>query len=155
MTALAVGNYLKLTPLNRSPYYFQNFHINESSVFEGRDWDFVPFGFSGVTVNRTGDNTSASLVFPNNQLTRAWAVDAVNERWLAHVKVVNIDLDDAALSTVMHQYFGQVSGGDWNETSLQLQLSTVLDAVGAEVPARRLTKGLVGSIPVTSNVQLS
>ena len=33
-------------------------------------------------------------------------------------------------------------------------LDTVLDAVGTDVPMRRLTQQLVGAIPVSSNVRL-
>lgn len=156
MISLALGNYLKLTPKTSNPYYFQNFHINETAQYAGAGWDFVPFGFSGVSINRTGDNTAASLVFPNNQLTRGWAVDAVSQRWTAHVQVVNLDpenLEDEG--TLMHQYFGQVASGNWDETSLQLDLNTILDAVGADVPTRRLTQSLIGNIPVSSNVRLS
>lgn len=156
MTTIAVGNYLKLTNKAQTVVYrFQNFHIGENAEYDGFTWSFLPFGFSGVSVNRTGDNTSADLVFPNNQLSRSWGIDAVTERWLANVLVMSLDPNDRTAGTLMHQYFGQVAAGNWNETSLQLQLNTVLDAVGSDVPGRRLTQSLIGNIPVSSNVRLS
>ena len=156
MTTIAVGNYLKLTnKFQKVVYRFQNFHISQNAEYDGFTWGFLPFGFSGVSVNRNGDNTSASLVFPNNQLSRSWGAQAVTERWLANVLVMSLDPDDRTTGTMMHQYFGQVAAGDWDETSLQLDLNTVLDAVGADVPSRRLTQSLIGNIPVSSNVRLS
>lgn len=156
MTTIAVGNYLKLINKYQSVVYrFQNFHIGQNAQYDGFTWNFLPFGFSGVSVNRTGDNTSASLVFPNNQLSRYWGAQAVTERWLANVLVMSLDPDDRTTGTMMHQYFGQIAAGDWDETSLQLDLNTVLDAVGADVPSRRLTQSLIGNIPVSSNVRLS
>jgi hypothetical protein len=156
VTTIAVGNYLKLTnKFQRVVYRFQNFHISQNAEYDGFTWSFLPFGFSGVSVNRNGDNTSASLVFPNNQLSRSWGAQAVTERWLANVLVMSLDPDDRTTGTMMHQYFGQVAAGDWDETSLQLDLNTVLDAVGADVPSRRLTQSLIGNIPVSSNVRLS
>jgi len=155
VTTLAVGNYLTFkNPSQTVVYRFQNFHIGETSVYNSFNWSFLPFGFSGVSVNRTGDNTSASLVFPNNELSRAWALEAVTDRWLAIVKVMNLDPDDRTIGTMMHQYVGQIAGGSWDDATLNLNVNTILDAVGSDVPLRRLTQSLIGNIPVTSNVRL-
>lgn len=151
---LAIGNLLTLTAGISTRQRFQNFFINESISYQGAAFTFVPFGFSGVTVNRTGDNTEASLVFPNNALTRGWAVEAIEGRWLAQVQVMLLDPDDRTSFEQLHQYFGQVAGGQWDETTVRLTLSTVLDAVGSDVPLRRLTQKLIGAIPVTSGVRL-
>ena len=155
MTTLAVGNYLKLSNKDQTVVYrFQNFHIGQNAEYDGFTWSFLPFGFSGVSVNRTGDNTSASLVFPNNELSRAWGLEAVTERWLANVFVMNLDPDDRTTGTLMHQYVGQVAGGSWEDATLNLEANTILDSVGSDVPLRRLTQNLIGNIPVTSNVRL-
>jgi len=155
VTTLAVGNYLKLAnPAQTVVYRFQNFHIGESATYDSFNWSFLPFGFSGVSVNRTGDNTSATLVFPNNELSRAWALEAVTDRWLATALVMNLDPDDRTVGTLMHQYIGQIAGGSWDDATLNLEVNTILDAVGSDVPLRRLTQNLIGNIPVTSNVRL-
>jgi hypothetical protein len=114
----------------------------------------LPFGFSGVTINRTGDNTEASLLLPNNALSRNWAVEALNKRWLAHVEVMLLDPDNRTSFTQLHQYYGLVTSGAWKEAELTLTLNTVLDAVGAEFPMRRLTQKLIGNIPVSSGLSL-
>ena len=156
MTTIAVGNYLKLSNKDETVVYrFQNFHIGEDAEYDDFTWGFLPFGFSGVSVNRTGDNTSATLLFPNNTLSRNWGVDAVNQRWLANVLVMSLGPNVRTSGTLMHQYFGQVAAGNWDETSLQLDLNTILDAVGSDVPGRRLTQSLIGNIPISSNVRLS
>lgn len=152
---IALGNYLRLQkPDSTSAYYFQNFFIKADAVYDSVRYSFLPFGFSGVSVNRNGDNTEASLVFPNNELSRAWALTAVKERWLARVYVMALDPDNTTNGTLMHQYNGQVAAGQWDETSLSLSMNTILDAVGADVPLRRLTQALVGNIPTSANVRL-
>lgn len=151
---LAVGNFLTFTAGTDVQQRFQNFFINETTTYDGNSFGFLPFGFSGVTVNRTGDNTEASLLFPNNGLSRSWAVEAIEGRWIARVQVMLLDPADRTKFTQMHQYFGQVAGGQWDESNLRLTLSTVLDAVGTDVPMRRLTQKLIGAIPVTSGVRL-
>jgi phage-related protein len=152
---LALGNYLDLsTPSGGQVYRFQNFYINKTATYAGNVYSFLPFGFSGVTVNRTGDNVEATLVFPNNEISRAWGLNAVKDLWIATVMVMILDPDDVSNGSLLHRYVGQVSNGSWDETSLQLRLDTVLDAVGTDVPMRRLTQQLVGAIPVSSNVRL-
>ena len=48
------------------------------------------------------------------------------------------------MQQVLYSYFGVFSAGGWSDVSLELRLNTVLDAVGAEIPARRLHRALVG-----------
>jgi phage-related protein len=152
---LALGNYLDFsTPSGGKVYHFQNFYINKTATYNGNVYSFLPFGFSGVTVNRAGDNVEATLVFPNNEISRAWGLNAVQDLWIATVLVMILDPDNANNPSLMHRYVGQVSNGNWDETSLQLRLDTVLDAVGTDVPMRRLTQQLVGAIPVSNNVRL-
>ena len=152
---LALGNYLDLrTPSGGSVYRFQNFFVNKTATYQSAEYAFLPFGFSGVTVNRTGDNIDATLVFPNNRLSRIWGLNAVEDLWVATVYVMILDPDNVMPPTLLHRYVGQIASGTWDETTLQLRLNSVLDAIGNDAPMRRLTQDLVGSIPTTSNVRL-
>lgn len=151
---LAIGNFLTFTATTIVRQRFQNFFIGQTTSYQGNSYLFAPFGFSGVTINRTGDGIDASVGFPNNDITRAWAVEAIEARWIAHVQVVLLNPDDNTDFTLMHQYFGQISGGKWDEGMLGLMLSNVLDAVGFDVPVRRLSQKLIGAIPVTNGVTL-
>jgi hypothetical protein len=153
-TTLAIGNYLTFVANNSVRFRFQNFFINRNATFAGASYQFLPFGFSGITINRQGDNTDASLVFPNNELSRPFAAQALEERWLATVAVVSLNSDNAGAGTQLYSYTGQCATGSWDEASLNIRLNTVLDAVGADVPQRRLTQSLVGALPITSNVRL-
>jgi hypothetical protein len=151
---LAIGNFLTFTATTIVRQRFQNFFIGQTTAYQGNNYLFAPFGFSGITVNRTGDGIDASVGFPNNDITRAWAVEAIESRWLAHVQVVLLNPDDNTDFTLMHEYYGQISGGKWDEGMLGLALSNVLDAVGFDVPVRRLSQKLIGAIPVTTGVTL-
>jgi len=151
---LAIGNFMTLSHNGNVRQRFQNFFIAQTITYESNQYGFLPFGFSGVTVNRTGDNTDASLLLPNNALSRNWAVEALNGRWLAQLDVVILDPDDATSFNRLHRYTGMIASGSWREVELSLTLNTVLDAVGADVPQRRLTQRLIGNIPATSGVRL-
>ena len=104
--SLALGAYLELrapllptadVPVNdgQQVYRFQNFFIGTNSPYKGDTYSFVPFGFSGMTVSRQGDNVDAELVFANNGLARSFSDRAISQRWMAKVYVVQIqNIDD-------------------------------------------------------------
>tara|TARA_R100001510_G_C7591424_1_gene160985 strand:+ start:49 stop:549 length:501 start_codon:yes stop_codon:yes gene_type:complete len=165
MSQYALGHVVTINALRDDPgnseglyvqFRFQNFFINQDMKYKGDSYDFVPFGFSGVTVNRTGDGLEAALVFPNNNLSRGWAVLGIRDHYVVEVEVLIIDPSNpsSGTHTSVHSYTGQITGGTWDNASLNLQLSSVLDAVGTDVPRRALTKKLVGNLPISNNVRL-
>ena len=163
MSSVAVGHFLtmKSGTTNQIEHNYQNFFIGEDVTYESATYVFLPFGFSGVTVNRTGDGTDASLVFPNNpkagsygQLSRGWADSAVKGLWNVHVRTLIVDPDDKTSFSLLAQYYGQVAMGGWTDTQVTLTINGVLDAVGSDVPNRRITQRLVGDLPHSANVRL-
>lgn len=160
-TTLAFAQYLTLrTEETLGGYLFQNYWVNEDAPFFNVDtgvpsyFGFMPFAFSGTTVTKSGDNQPATLAFPNNSLSRGWAETAVQNRWLANVRTVAINPDDKTDYILIARYIGQIVSANWDTTSLQLQMASVLDAVGVDVPRKRLTQQLVGSLPITSSVRI-
>ena len=159
MTQFAFGHVLRITPKDTVDFRFQNFFIGKQLTHGGDEYQFIPFGFSGVTVNRTGDGMEATLVFPNNKVSRDWGVKAIEESYLMEVEVLIIEDSDpdsglTATHTTVHTYTGQVTGGQWDNVSLNLELSSVLDAVGTDVPRRSLTQRMVGNLPISNSVRL-
>lgn len=152
---LSLGHYLVFVAPSGQHFRFQNFHW-DSTVGYGphEDYHFLPFGFSGVTVSRQGENVEAQLVLPNNELSRPWAVQALQERWLARVRTMRLNPDDQSDATLLYPYVGVVSSGGWDQTSLRLKLNSVLDAVGSDLPHRSLNEALCGPLPTTSSVRL-
>ena len=176
---LALGNFLTLrVPPGNSisgPGYiqapdgwtelrFQNFWIGQNALWKDTGFDdsieqshaFLPFGFSGAVINRQGDNIEASLVFPNSDISRNFLDQAVRERWTAVVRVVEVEnLEDAnAYPSMLYRYKGIVTSGGWRDSTLELALSSVLDAVGLDLPARSIHQRLVGNVPFSSNISL-
>lgn len=158
MTTFAFGHVLRLDQ-RATDRFWQNFFINKQLTHNGENYRFAAFGFSGVTVNRTGDGLEASLVFPNNTLTRGWGVEAIDNNYQVQVEVLIIEDSDptsglTATHTTVHTYTGVVTGGQWDNVSLTLELGSILDAVGTDVPRRSLTQRLVGNLPISNSVRL-
>ena len=91
MTQFAFGHVLRIKVNNTINFRYQNFFISEQLTHNGDNYQFVPFGFSGVTVNRTGDGLEATLVFPNNTLSRSWGVEAIDNSYVMEVEVLIIE----------------------------------------------------------------
>lgn len=154
MSEFVIGHYLTLKRSDGSlAFHFQNFYIEANSQWQGVSYGFLPFGFSGVTVTADGSNVEAGLVFPNNDLSRDWGAKAAKEAWIAEVQVLVVDPNGGPVNR-LHGYIGQVTAAAWDETSLNLRTSSVLDAVGSDVPNRRLTRTLVGALPATNAIRL-
>ena len=155
----AEGNFIEARE-GYSELRFQNFWIGENAILQDiaglQSHSFLPFGFSGVTVDRAGGNVDAQLVLPNNALSRTFVDQSVKERWTAVVRVCLIDnLEDSSQTPqTLYRYVGQVSAGAWNDTELQLVLNSVLDAVQTNLPARTLQPRLVGNLPVSGTISL-
>ena len=135
-------------------YRFQNFHISGTTNYEGNTWQFIPFGFSGVTINRSGENSQAELVFPNNDLVRNFIHKAVTQKWTTTVDTCLVTDLTTREYQLLYNYTGQVNGGTWKGDSLMLSLSSILDAVAANVPLRNLDVDQVGPLPITGNLRL-
>ena len=146
----AIGHFLDLNLGGSPSFQWQNFYIKENVD----NYSFIPFGFSGLTTNRQGDNIDTTLVFPNNELSRQYVLQATQEKWVAKVQTMLLDPDDPSSRSILHEYVGQITASGWAEAQIEVGLNSLLDAVGADIPARRLTQKLVGNIPTSSNLQL-
>lgn len=166
MSTLALGHYTRFfDDADALVWAFQNFYIGTTVSHNGVTYSFAPFGFSGLSASKDGELSPATLVFPNNTLSRSFLSQALRGRGLntdivwrrpyaVEVDVNVLDPSNNSVITTLFTYVGQVTAGGWDDTSLQFQLSTVLDAVGGEVPGRTLHQALVGALPLSSSVRL-
>ena len=131
-------------------YKFQNYAVGQNVG----QFSFVPFGFGGAMATLQGDNLDATLQFANTQITRNFVVEALDNTYVAKVTTVLWNSSTYAVERTLYEYFGACSAGGWNETTIQIKLNSVLDAVQANVPGRRLAKRQVGNIPFTAQVRV-
>jgi hypothetical protein len=159
---IAFGHLLTLKPRTASaqPFYFQNFYSpgtgdDGAITYLNNKHTFLPFGFSGVTVNRSGDNQLSQLAFPNNELSKAWTASLVQDSWIILIDMMLLKPDTKVNPQKLSSFAGQVTGAIWSETELRVEISSVIDAVGNDIPRRRITEDVFGPLPTTSNLRLS
>lgn len=149
----ALGHFATFTQTDGNVLAFQNFFTRGSVTRDGRVHSFMPFGFSGISVNIRGDNIDAAITLPNTDLSRPWAHQATIEAWVAHVDVCLLDPDDSTQQRILHSYVGVIASGGWDQTVINLRLNSILDAVGGDIPNRSLHQRLVGQLPSSSYVR--
>ena len=119
---------------------------------------YLSFIYQGAAMNRSGDNLEASIILANNPLSMSYVKDFVEKKYYIQVETflmtADFNKDTAAKNG------GRLTGEYWlaagmryDPESIEVILSSAIDAVGASSPDRVLTQELVGHLPVTGSLQ--
>ena len=125
---------------------------------DGKDYYYLPFIYQGAAKNRSGDNLEAGLVLANNPLAMNRAREAVVNKWSIEVFVCRVDPETLnPLTTYGNPYLTQdvwlAASMAYDPTTIEVLLSSGIDAVGSNAPNRVLTTSLVGHLPTTGQIQ--
>ena len=85
---LAIGTFIELPGYN-----FQNFFHGQTIAWDGRNYGFAGFGYSGSSVDLEGGNVDAQLVFAVNTLSLQIAKEASDNRHIVTIKTVWLNPD--------------------------------------------------------------
>ena len=157
MAGLAIGTYAKLLTADGidAGYNFQNFHYGEIRSYNGSDYMYASFGFSGGTVDLQAGNIDASLVFAVNALALSVFQDSAAFRWLIEIRTVWLDPETFEEGTTYGEEIYAITGLEHDTSRLSVRLGSPLDAVSQNAPRRLLTQDLVGALPSTGNINLN
>lgn len=152
--SIAIGTYVAFQTRDGSETYnnFQNFHANVTRAYEGRNYIYGAFGFSGAAVDANGANIQAQLIFGLNPLILNIAETAANNFWVARVSTVWLNPDNFDETSQRLEEVYAVVGFEHENSRIALRLGSPLDAVQSDVPRRVLTQGTVGVLPTTGNI---
>ncbi len=154
---LAIGVYLKLLLPDgtESGYSFQNFFQGETRTYDGDNYIFGAFGFSGGTLDLEGGNISATMIFAVSQLAVSVFGQAAQDMWLAQIRTVWLEPDTFNETSQHSEELYAITGIGHDNSQLSVRLGSPLDAVQANLPRRVLTTSLVGELPSTGSINLS
>jgi hypothetical protein len=154
---LAIGTYLELQTRTGAAtgYCFQNFFRGETRNYNGKDYVFAAFGFSGSTVDIQAGNVSASMVFDANELDLVVFTQAASEYWLASIRTVWLDPEDLGETETYSEELYSITGYDSDLIRLSVRLGSPLDAISQNAPRRALNQKIVGALPSTGQISLN
>lgn len=155
-TQFAVGHVASFTQKGASgpSYIWQNFFVDGPINYGGTSVNYTPFMFSGVTVNRNGDNQTTTLVTHNNALARNIGIRMVSETWFCKVDTLLLNPDNSNDQYQLTTYTGMLINATVSGPTIEIEIGSILDAVGNDVPRRRITEDIFGPLPTTANVRL-
>ena len=154
MTVVALTAFLTVKKSNGDvEHRFQN---GKHQAVDGHD--FLSFIYQGAAMNRSGDNLEASIILANNPISMSHVKDFVTNKYQILVETflmdTNFNKDTAAKNG------GKLTGEQWlaasmryDPQSIELLLSSAIDAVGANAPQQTLTKSRCSHLPLTGQIQ--
>ena len=120
--------------------------------------DFLSFIYQGAAMNRSGDNLEASIILANNPLSMSYVKDFVEQKYYIQVETFLMTTDFNKDTAAKNQ--GRLTGEYWlaagmryDPESIELLLSSAIDAVGANAPQQTLTKKRCAHLPLTGQLQ--
>ena len=113
---------------------------------------YLSFIYQGAAMNRTGDNLEASLVLANSPLSMGFVNQFVEEGYYVEVEVWLMNTDFSRNSMLTKEYW-LASGMRYDPESIELLLSSPVDAVGANVPQKTLSTEQCKQLPLTGTIQ--
>tara|TARA_R100001443_G_C3359316_1_gene178705 strand:- start:2701 stop:3240 length:540 start_codon:yes stop_codon:yes gene_type:complete len=119
----------------------------------GPGYHYLPFIYNGATKDKGGNNLEAQLIFANNTLTMNFAHEAVLNKWHVEVSVCLMNTGFTEVQRILTKDNWLVASFGYDPETIEVLLSSAIDAVGLSTPNRVLTKSLVGALPTTANIQ--
>lgn len=131
----------------------QNYFINETKRWNGNDYGFVPFRTEGTVSALNGENSLFQMLLPNQEVVLR-LLERGNGNRLSRLLLTTSWLNGnlASVRSYSERYIGV--GCSYSETTIELRFRSAMDSVGAEFPGRRLTRNLVGILPLSADVFL-
>ena len=157
MTYIRLANFFQIYAIasNGTEVGKGQYHNNvpgETLRYGGQTYSYLSFIYQGAAKNRTGDNLEAQLVLSVNEISNGLGVKAVRNKWHVRMRSAVMNSNGTVNRLLTTENWLAASMTYDNET-VEVILSSAIDAVGANAPTRVLTRDLVGHLPITGNIQ--
>ena len=152
-TAVGLTNFLTVRDSNnRVQHRYQNSQPGETVTKNGKKFQYLSFIYQGAAKNRTGDNMEAQLVMANNRISMSRGHEAVAERWNIEVSTCSMKLPEFTVARTLTTEFWIAASLVYDFETVEITLSSSIDAVGTSVPHRVLTSSAVGALPTSGQI---
>ena len=151
MTVVALTAFVTVTDKNGNEQHtFQNGKYDAD--VEG--YTYLSFIYQGAAMNRTGDNLEASLILANSPLSMGHVHQFVEEKYYVEVETHLMDENFNKKQTIpLTKEYWLAAGMRYDPESIELLLSSAIDAVGANVPQKSLSTEQCKQLPLTGTIQ--
>ena len=116
------------------------------------EFKFLPFIYQGAAKSKSGDNLEAQIVLANNSVAMNHVNDALKNKCNVTVSVCKMK-EDFTVDHVLTTEHWLLASFAYDATTIEVLLSSSIDAVGTTAPNRVFTTAIVGFLPRTANIQ--
>lgn len=154
MAVVALTTFIELTDASGAVKgRYQNSQVGSKITLNGQEYSFLSFIYQGAAKNRTGDNLESNLVLACNELSMSYVYEAVQNRWNVRVDSCSMNPQTFAVAKTLTTEYWIAASMSYDPETIEVLLSSSIDAVGTNAPTRVLTKSMVGSLPTTASIQ--
>lgn len=153
MSEIRLAQYFDLATANGVQHRYQNFFVREPRTLDGVRYEFAPFRAEGGTASLSGDNVLLRVLFPNVEYAIRLVENGDGNR-LSRLTITTQWLNAALAPSRSYQERYVGIGASYSDTTVELRYRTAMDSVGAQFPARTLTRSLVGPLPLNAELVL-
>lgn len=152
-TVIRIAQYFYLVDQSGAAHAYQNYFVQERKKLGVIDYNFAPFRAEGGVSNLNGDNAVVRVLFPNVEYALRLVEKGDGNR-LSRLTLTTqwLNANGDASRTFEERYVG--IGASYSDTTIELRFRTAMDSVGAQFPARTLTRSLVGPLPLNTELVL-
>ena len=153
MSYVRLANFIQVIDSSDNVVWtYQNAAPGKTLSYGGRSYAYLSFVYQGAAKNRTGDNMEAGIMLSVNAISQSIAKDIVASR--QHVRIYSVTMgQDDTVSRLLTTEEWLAASMTYDYETLEVILSSGIDAVGANAPTQVLTKALVGLLPTTASIQ--
>ena len=163
MTIVALTAFVIVTDKNgNTPSSFSapdgtilNLNKFQNGKHEGvNDYQYLSFIYQGAAMNRSGDNLEASIILGNTPLSMGFVHQFVEEGYYVDVETHLMDenFNKKQVLPLTKEYW-LATGMSYDPSSIELLLSSPIDAVGSNVPQKTLSTEQCNQLPLTGTIQ--
>jgi len=113
---------------------------------------YLSFIYQGAAKNRTGDNIESALVLASNQVSLNAVRNAVANQSRVTVTTALMTSNFSSKQRDLTVEYWIAASMSYDTETIEVLLSSAIDAVGATTPNRVLTRDLVGDLPVSGSI---
>ena len=148
---IRICQFIEITPVGKDAQRYQNYFVQQTVAFGGKNYDFVPFQIEGGVSSLNGDNEQIQLLFPANELVVRLVEQGEGNRkstLSVHTRYVNADNE---LVEGFSTFFVGI-GASFSEDTMELRFRSALDGITPNLPAQTLNIKNVGILPLESQL---
>lgn len=134
-------------------------------IYDGRTYKFLNFAYQGATRTRNGDNIQALLVFANNKISSGYAQKILEGHAVANngettiipyqvvIRTCLMETNFRDVNKVLSKEYWTAASMGYDVKTLEVLLSSGIDAFSANISNMMLTTKRVGALPTTAQIR--